>query len=152
MASDATETDKLVVKVLAEGDRDVLDDVAPDVFDEPLCADWTEEFLADPRHHIVVALDSGRVVGFVSGVHYVHPDKPPELFVVELGVAPTHRRRGIATRVFAKLLDEGKRFGCRVAWVPTEADNDLARAFYDSLAGHTGAESVVHYSFPLADD
>ena len=56
---------------------------------------WTAEFLADSRHHLAVAVDEGRVVGMASAVHYVHPDKPPELWINEVGVAPTHRGLGI---------------------------------------------------------
>jgi aminoglycoside 6'-N-acetyltransferase I len=151
-SSDPLEPGEIVVRSLGADDRAVLDDVAPEVFDEALRAEWTDEFLADPRHHIVVAVAGSQVVGFVSGVHYVHPDKAPELFVNELGVTPSHRRRGIATRLFSSLLAEARRHGCCAAWVPTEADNDLARAFYESLAGHGGPEPVVHYSFPLAEE
>ena len=70
-----------------------LENVAPDVFDNPIEPEFAKEFLADPRHHIAVAIDRDLIVGFASGVHYLHPDKPLELFVNEVGVAPTHQRR-----------------------------------------------------------
>lgn len=50
----------------------------PGVFDDPIIAKATSAFLADPRHHLVVAIASGTVVGFASAVHYVHPDKEQE--------------------------------------------------------------------------
>jgi aminoglycoside 6'-N-acetyltransferase I len=53
------------------------------------------EFLRDERHHLAVAIEDETVVGFASGVHYVHPDKPAELWINEVGVAPSHHRRGI---------------------------------------------------------
>ena len=86
-----------------------------------------KEFLADPRHHLVVAIDDGEIVGFVSGVHYVHPDKPAELFINEVGVAATHQREGIATKLLDELLGKGRTLGCREAWVATEPDNQAAR-------------------------
>jgi Acetyltransferase (GNAT) family len=56
----------------------------------------TTEFLADARHHLIMALNSGTVVGFVSAVHYLHPDKaPPEFWINKVGVAPTHQGQGI---------------------------------------------------------
>jgi hypothetical protein len=61
---------------LRPGDETVLDRVAPGVFDDPIDADGTRRFLADERHHIAVALEGALVVGFASGVHYFHPDKP----------------------------------------------------------------------------
>lgn len=57
----------------------------------PIDPTWSAEFLRDPRHHIAVAIEDGVVVGIASGVHYLHPDKPPELFVNEVGVAPAFR-------------------------------------------------------------
>jgi sulfate transport system permease protein len=37
----------------------VLDRLAPEVFDHDVQPDWCEDFLADPRHHLVVALIDG---------------------------------------------------------------------------------------------
>jgi aminoglycoside 6'-N-acetyltransferase I len=68
----------LVVRVLEDGDQDLLERVAPE---------------RDPRHHIVGAIADDRVVGFVSVVDYCHPDKPRELWINEVGVAPAWRRR-----------------------------------------------------------
>jgi hypothetical protein len=77
------------LKVLGPGDAGVLADVASGVFDDPIDVGRAEEFLADPRHHLSVAVEGGRVVGFVSAVHYVHPDKPrPELWINEVSVRP----------------------------------------------------------------
>src|SRR5687767_14289671 len=101
------------IKILQLGDEDVLRMVGPDVFDSPLDGPSTSEFLQDPRHHIVVAIDGGVVVGFASTVHYVHPDKPsPELWINEVGVASTHRGRGLGTVIVQKLFDHARTLGC----------------------------------------
>jgi ribosomal protein S18 acetylase RimI-like enzyme len=137
------------IRMLGADDTSVLARVAEDVFDEAVSADLSAEFLADPRHHLAVALDGGEVVGFASGVHYVHPDKPAELFINEVGVAPTHRRRGIATRLLEVLLERGRAVGCREAWVATEQDNDAAQALYSSVGGREEPAPSIHYSFEL---
>jgi hypothetical protein len=64
------------IKLLGREDTGVLAYIAPEVFDNPINVGRANEFLADPRHHLVVAVEDGLVVGFVSAVHYVHPDKP----------------------------------------------------------------------------
>jgi len=87
------------IRVLGMADTDTLQRVALGVFDNSIDPARTREFLADPRHHIVVALDDGFVVGFASAVHYVHPDKAPELWVNEVGIAPSHVRQGLAHRI-----------------------------------------------------
>jgi aminoglycoside 6'-N-acetyltransferase I len=137
------------IRLLGRGDARVLDRVAPDVFDGPVDQRFTKEFFADPRHHLVVALDDGVVVGMASAVHYVHPDKPRELWINEVGVAPTHQRQGIAGRILEALLAHGRSLGCDEAWVLTEEDNASARRLYERAGGT--AERSVMYSFDLAD-
>ena len=138
------------IRVLGRGDGAVLDRVAPDVFDHPVVPRWSGEFLDDPRHHLVVALDDQVVVGFVSGVHYVHPDKPPELWINEVGVAPSHQRQGIGRRLMAAMLDHGARLGCVQAWVLTGPDNTAARHLYADAGGQEAAEPSVLFEFPLS--
>ena len=123
----------------------VLDRVAPDVFDGPVDRRWTTEFMADARHHLLVAVEDGVVVGMVSAVHYVHPDKAPQLWINELGVAPSHQRRGIGLALVSRMLAHGRSLGCTEAWVGTEVENVAARALYERAGGE--AETFVLYFF-----
>ena len=123
------------VRVLAPGDERLLQDAAANLFDYEVEPALAEEFLRDPRHHIAVALVEGRVAGFASAVHYVHPDKPAELWINEVGVAPGYRRRGIARSLLEALRERGRELGCRSAWVLTERDNVAARRLYESCGG-----------------
>jgi len=47
------------VRVLGSDEAQVLAHVAADVFDNPLDPQQTAAFLADPRHHIAVAIGAG---------------------------------------------------------------------------------------------
>jgi ribosomal protein S18 acetylase RimI-like enzyme len=142
------------MRLLRPGDGQTLAHVAADVFDNPVDPDLASEFLTDPRHHIAVAIDDGLVVGFASGVHYVHPDKPAELWVNEVGVAPACRRRGLGRRALALLLAHGRSLGCASAWVLTDRDNTAAKALYAAAGGVEGAEglgdSLRGFTFDLA--
>jgi len=137
------------IRLLEAGDASVLDNVAPGVFDYPVAPQWSTEFLDDTRHHLVVALDDHVVVGFASGVHYVHPDKPPELWINEVGVAPSHQRQGIGHRLLATLLEHGARLGCVQGWVLTSPRNTAARQLYIGAGGHEAPERSVMFEFPL---
>jgi aminoglycoside 6'-N-acetyltransferase I len=145
------------VRVLQRGDDRVLTNVAAQVFDKPIDAGLTKEFLEDPRHHIAVAIDDGMVVGFASGVHYIHPDKPAELWINEVAVAPTHRRRGLGKAVVRALLEVGRAHNCKVAWVLTNRSNVAAMALYTSIGGTEGADetgpghAMIGYSFAITD-
>lgn len=143
------------VVVLGPDDEDVLMNVAPHVFDGPIDPDLTKEFLHDFRHHIVVAIHDGVVVAFASAVHYVHPDKAPQLWINEVAVAPPHRRCGLAQAMLRMLFDVGRSRRCTVAWVLTDRTNAAAMALYRSVGGREGADdegpkdATLGYSFDL---
>jgi hypothetical protein len=63
----------LEIKLLGPTDSHTLNKVAEDVFDDPIVESAAREFLNDPRHRLVVALDNDVVVGFVSAVIYLPP-------------------------------------------------------------------------------
>jgi ribosomal protein S18 acetylase RimI-like enzyme len=141
---------QIAIKLLGAGDAAVLQTVAPDVFDNSLDPAATAIFLADPRHHIAVAIDEGVVVGFASAVHYVHPDKPqPELWINEVGVAETHRRQHLARRMLEALLNDARRLGCSQAWVLTHRSNEPALRLYQTSAGVEAEEDAVMFEFNL---
>jgi aminoglycoside 6'-N-acetyltransferase I len=119
------------IKLLGRQEAGVLAQIAPDVFDDPIDAGRADEFLADPRHHLAVAVEDDWVVGFVSAVHYVHPDKPrPELWINEVGVATTHRGRGLGMRLLRAVFAVAQRLGCAEAWVLTDRANTAAMRLY----------------------
>lgn len=131
------------VRLLGPDDAAVLLRVADDVFDNPVDPDLASEHLADPRHHLAVAIDDGTVVGMATALHHVHPDKPPELWVAEVGVAPSHRQRGLGRSLLAVLFEHGHALGCREAWVLTDSDNAAARALYRSVGGREEPPPVM---------
>ncbi len=137
--------------MLQAGDADVLAHVAENGFDFATDPVRVREFLADPRHHIAVAIDQGVVVGFASAVHYVHPDKPPQLWINEVGSAPTHRGAGIGQRVLRCRFALGGALRCVEGWVGTERGNVAARRLYASVGGSDPPQDFVLYEFDLRD-
>lgn len=137
------------IRLLGPGDASVLARVAPDVFDGPVDPRWAAEFLADARHHIAVALDGDLVVGSATGVHYVHPDKPPELWINEVAVARPHQRAGVGRRLLQALFARGREVGCGVAWVAADQSNTAARRLYTSAGGEEPSQPVTIFTFRL---
>ena len=138
-------------KILKPGDDSLLTRVAPDVFDHPIDPQLAGEFLRDPRHHIAVAIDQDVVVGFASAIHYIHPDKPAELWVNEVGVAPTHQRQGIGKAILRLLFAHGRLLGCKSAWVLTERANEPAIGLYRACGGEEPEDETVMFSFELGE-
>jgi aminoglycoside 6'-N-acetyltransferase I len=137
------------IAILNRDDQDTLTRVAPGVFDHRLRPQACAEFLSDARHHIAVAIDAGTVVGMASGVHYGHPDKAPQLWINEVGVAPTHRNQGLGKQLLLALLDVGRKVGCVEAWVLTDRANQPAMRVYESCGGVEADRDQVMFTFPL---
>ena len=137
--------------LLTPADAHLFSRIAPEVFDEPPQSALIAEFLADARHHMVVAMEEGTLVGFVSAVHYIHPDKPAELWINEIGVSSEHRQQGIAIQLMNRMLDHGRTLGCREAWVLTEKDNIPARKLYARTGGKEWVTPPVYVEFNLED-
>lgn len=144
--------EQFIVKVLSESDIPMLMHVPDDVFDNPVDEKLVREFLEDPRHHIVVALSNEAVIGFASAVHYLHPDKLPELWINEVGVASSHQKQGVAKAILKELLHLGRRLGCKSAWVLTDRSNEPANRLYKSAGGQIDPGEIVMYEFDLTDE
>lgn len=137
------------IRLLISGDAHLLLDTAPGVFDYPVNPAFAAEFLSDSRHHIAVCIDGGLIVGFASAVHYVHPDKPPELWINEVGVSPEYRRLGVARRLLEALFEAGREAGCAEAWVLTDRENTAAMSLYKAAGGTEAPRDQVMFAFRL---
>lgn len=141
----------MTVEIRRIGPRDaaVLGRVAEDVFDDDIDPARTAAYLAEPGHLMVLAVAGGEVVGQARGMVQRHPDKPTELYIDNLGVAPERRREGIATRLLDELVAWGREKGCEAAWVGTEVDNEAARALYEARGSE--ADTFVLYFYEFAE-
>ena len=139
--------DEITIRLPGRADAGLFARIAAGVFDEVPTAELVAAFLADPAHLIALALSADLVVGMAHGIVTRRPDKPPELFVSEVGTGDDWHRRGIARRTVSALFAEARRRGCDSAWVATEANNAPALALYAALGGRR-TDAVVLIEWP----
>jgi ribosomal protein S18 acetylase RimI-like enzyme len=113
------------------------------LFDSPPDPTWTERFLAEPTHHLLIGYRDDDPAGFVSAVEMTHPDKGTEMFLYELGVAAEWRRQGVAKALLAELVVLAVERGCYGMWVLTDDDNEAALASYRSAGGEREGSNVM---------
>ena len=99
------------------------------------------------RHHLVVALDGDLVVGMASGVHYLHPDKAPQLFINEVAVASTHAGQGLGRKLVSTLVEHGRTVGANEAWVLTSPTNEAAKRMYRAAGALSDEELNVMFTY-----
>lgn len=141
--------ENIAFRIATLADLDTIIEVGDDLFDLPVKVDRATEFLTDPRHHLVIALDGNKTVGMASGFHYVHPDKDPVLFIDEVGVVDSHQGKGIGKRLVKFLSNHAKSLNCKEAWVLTDHSNTAAKRTYISAGGKESKESVTLFDFPI---
>ena len=108
---------------------------AEPLFDGPVRPEAVRRFVDDPTHHLLVALEGERAVGFVSGVEMTHHDKGTEMFLYELEVHSDHRNRGVGRALVRTLADLARERGCYGMWVLTDNDNTAAVRAYTAAGG-----------------
>lgn len=119
------------IRQVRPGDEGLFARVAADVFDHAVDPAGIATYLATPGHVLVVAMSEGEIVGQCACIVQRYPDgRPASLYVDNVGVAPSHQRRGLATRMLDVAFDVGRRQGCAEAWLATEPGNAAARALY----------------------
>jgi ribosomal protein S18 acetylase RimI-like enzyme len=128
----------------------LLDAVAPDVFDTPIKSQLLAAFCAQSGHFMAVAEKDHLVVGQIRAILHFSPDEPPTLYIDNLGVTPTQKREGIATSLFSASLQWAQEHGAQSFWVATELDNIEANGVYRSqdLSGN----KMIYYEGTFSAD
>jgi aminoglycoside 3-N-acetyltransferase I len=95
----------------------------------------------------LAAVDGGEVVGGLAA--YVLPkfeQERSEVYIYDLAVAQTHRRRGIATALIDELRGIARTLGAWVIFVQADLGDDPAIALYDKLGVR---EEVLHFDIAV---
>ena len=122
----------------------LLDKVAPGTFDHEIDPEKLAKYLDQPINWLAVAIHETQVVGMVMAVILHTPDKPPELFLNEIGTGDDWRRKGIARSLMQKLFKRADHEGIEEIWLGTEPDNDAANGLYQKFK-HEREDAVIYY-------
>ena len=109
-------------------------EIAVDVFDEAIDAELLTQFVSQPSHQaLFIACEAGgHVIGQLKVQIVQSVDQPTSLYIDNLGVAPTHQRRGVASALIEAAKQWGREARAQSIWVATELDNSAARALNEA--------------------
>jgi ribosomal protein S18 acetylase RimI-like enzyme len=131
------------IRRLGPGDEDGVR-AAGALFDDEPRGDATRGFLAEPSHHLLVAYDPADApAGFVTGIETTHPDKGTEMFLYELAVAETMRRRGVGRALVDALAAVARARRCYAMWVLADRENEPALRTYAAAGGREASRPVM---------
>ena len=89
------------------------------------------EFLSRPENVLIVAFDGGAPVGYIVAYLLDRIDRQQQMtFFYEIGVAESHRRRGIGKQMIGELKAICRDSDVMKMWVPTGRSNEAATRLY----------------------
>jgi len=120
------------------------------VFEEPETygarrpdAGYIARLLANPGFIALLALEGDAVVGALTAYELPKFEQArSEIYIYDLAVAETHRRRGIATALIAEVRTIARAMGAWVVMIQADGDNPAAIALYSKLGRR---EEVLHF-------
>ena len=94
-----------------------------------------------------VAMCQGTVIGGLTAYILPKPEQErSEIYIYDLAVAATHRRRSVATSLIQGLLEFGRQAGAYVAFIQADREDAPAIALYEKLGSR---EEVFHFDFEV---
>ena len=104
---------------------------------------WLRRLLGSEHFIALAALDNDAIVGGLAAYELVKFEQArSEIYIYDLAVAETHRRRGIATALIGALKKIGKARGAYVIFVQADPPDAPAVALYTRLGVR---EDVMHF-------
>lgn len=110
---------------------------------------YVERLLGTGSFIALVAVADGQVVGGLAAyeLHKFEQERS-EIYIYDLAVAETHRRRGIATALIRTLQAIAAERRAWVIYVQADYGDDPAVALYTRLGSR---EDVMHFDIPVPD-
>lgn len=94
----------------------------------------------------VAAVESGPVAGFLVARRIAS-----DLEILNVGVHPDIRRRGLGARLLAEAIAWGESFHAETAMLEVRASNFAALAFYERQGFHLVGKRPKYYAAPIED-
>lgn len=111
---------------------------------------WSEASIAyeltNPLSLWLVAMDGDDLVGYVGSQSVLDGAD-----MMNIAIAPSHRRQGIAYRLVDALIVQLKQKGVRMLLLEVRVSNEPARALYEDLGFTVVGKRPGYYSNPKED-
>ena len=140
-----------VIELMQKGDVDTVLAIEQASFSMPWSKNlFLSEFRSPSVSTLLVSLDNDRSVRIVTG-YIVFWNVEDEMHILNLAVAPEHRRQGISRQLVLTAVKRAYARGARRALLEVRASNEAARKLYSNL-GFTGTSvRRDYYESPIED-
>jgi aminoglycoside 3-N-acetyltransferase I len=113
-------------------------------------ASYLQRLLGSDYFIAIAALQDSEVVGGIAAYELIKFEQErSEVYIYDLAVAETHRRKGIATALIRELQKIAAARGAYVVFVQADIGDEPAIALYTKLGIR---EDVLHFDIAVEDD
>ena len=111
---------------------------------------YLEDLLAREGFIALAAVDEGGIVGGHAAYELKKFEQGrSEVYIYDLAVAESHRRRGVATALIGETVSIAGDLGAWVVYVQADHGDEAPTALYTKLGVR---EDVLHFDIPVPDD
>lgn len=111
---------------------------------------WLAAQLTNPSIFVLVAEVGGAIIGGLVAYELPKLEQArSEIYIYDLAIAESHRRKGAATTLIAELQRIARERGARVIYVQADYGDEPAIALYSKLGIR---ENVLHFDIPIAGE
>ena len=108
------------------------------------------EFLANPAHHLVLAIEEDKVVGSLYGYALQHPYRSePQFFLYGIDIRSEYRNQHIGSALVDEFIAQARQARAFEVWVLTSESNKAAMAMYAHSGLRRSSTDDVMLSLPL---
>jgi aminoglycoside 3-N-acetyltransferase I len=110
-------------------------------------AAYLERLLGSRQFIAVVAIEGGKIIGGIGAYELQKFEQErSEIYIYDLAVEASHRRKGVATALVRKLQEIAAKRGAYVIFVQADLPDAAAIAFYSNLGTR---EDVLHFDIAV---
>ena len=111
---------------------------------------YLEDLLAREGFIALAAVEEGCIVGGLAAYELKKFEQErSEVYIYDLAVAESHRRRGVATALIEETVRIASNLGAWVVYVQADQGDEAPTALYTKLGVR---EDVLHFDIPVPED
>lgn len=137
-----------IERMRAPADLDAVLEIEQASFNNPTTRAWYESELQRPEVCFVYVIRTPDcpVAGFCA-FWKVHD----QIHINNLAIRPEFRRRGLASQLLARVLEEAAMLGAPYATLEVRRSNDAARQLYEGAGFRSTGVRTSYYTNPIED-
>ena len=108
--------------------------------------EYMKKLLSKQGFYILVAVENEKILGGLTAYEFIKSKcEEREMFLYEIGVEASYRRKGVARKLIEGLIEICKEKGIKTLFVATEMDNEPAKKLYEKTGGKFENAAIYTY-------